>query len=179
MKQKLLNMLFALTAMVGSATAQTLSIASIEAEAGTQVELVVKGAGLGGVTALQFNLSLPEGITLDEASITKGPAANGQELSVSTLDNGDRLFILYNMALNTFGTGELLRIPVNVGSEAQTGEDRRHRCRRSSRTRRPSSPWTLQMTWCLKLCFVVVVLFEGDDDKVVSVRYYPLLHFLL
>ena len=59
MKQKMLNMLVALTAMVGSASAQTLSIASIEAEAGTQAELVVTGASLSGQTALQFNLSLP------------------------------------------------------------------------------------------------------------------------
>ena len=120
MKQKLLNMLVALTAMVGSASAQTLSIASIEAEAGTQEELVVKGAGLGGVTALQFNLSLPEGITLDEAAITKGAATNGHELSVSSLDSGERLFVLYSMNLDAIGEGELVRIPVKLGTEAGT-----------------------------------------------------------
>ena len=87
MKQKILNMLVALTAMVGSASAQTLSIASIKAEAGAQEELVVTGASLSGQTALQFNLSLPAGITLNEAAITKGAAASGHELSVSTLSS--------------------------------------------------------------------------------------------
>ena len=120
MKQKLLNMLLALTAMVGSVSAQTLSIASIEVEAETQTELVVKCAGLGGMTALQFNLSLPEGITLDEAAITKGESANGHELSISTLDSGDRLFVLYSMNLDAIGEGELLRIPVNLGTEIGT-----------------------------------------------------------
>ena len=124
MKQKVLNMLFALTAMVGSASAQTLSIASIEAEAGTQAELVVKGAGLGGVTALQFNLSLPEGITLDEAAITKGSAASSHELSVSTLDSGDRLFVLYSMNLDWFKDGELLCIPITIGQSATSGNAR-------------------------------------------------------
>ena len=113
-------MLVALTAMVGSVSAQTLSIASIEAEAETQTELVVKCAGLGGMTALQFNLSLPEGITLDEAAITKGESANGHELSISTLDSGDRLFVLYSMNLDAIGEGELLRIPVKLGTEVGT-----------------------------------------------------------
>ena len=122
MKQKILNMLVALTAMVGSASAQTLSIASIKAEAGAQEELVVTGASLSGQTALQFNLSLPAGITLNEAAITKGAAASGHELSVSTLSSGDRLFVLYGMNLDTFKDGELLRIPITIGDNAKSGE---------------------------------------------------------
>ena len=118
MKRILFIASLALTGM--SASAQSLSIASIEAEPGTQTELVVKGADLGGVTALQFNLSLPEGITLDEAAITKGEPANGHELSVSTLDSGDRLFVLYSMNLDAIGEGELLRIPVKLGTETGT-----------------------------------------------------------
>ena len=122
MKQRILNMLVALTAMAGSASAQTLSIAPIEAEAGAQAELVVTGASIGNaVTALQFNLSLPEGITLDEAAITKGAAASGHELSVSTLDSGERLFVLYNMSLDAIGNGELLRLPITIGQNATSG----------------------------------------------------------
>ena len=121
MRQRILNILVVLTAMVGSVSAQTLSIASIEAKAGTQAELVVKGVSLGNaVTALQFNLSLPEGITLNEAAITKGVPANGHELSISTLDSGDRLFVLYSMNLDAIGEGELLRIPVKLGTEVGT-----------------------------------------------------------
>ena len=121
MRQKLLNMLVALAAMAGSASAQTLSIAPIEAEAGTQAELVVTGASLSGQTALQFNLTLPEGITLDETAITKGAAVSGHELSVSTLDSGERLFVLYNMNLEAIGNGELLRLPITIGQNATSG----------------------------------------------------------
>lgn len=103
-----------------SATGQTLSVAPIEAEAGAQAELVVTGASLGGVTALQFNLTLPSGITLDEAAITKGSSANSHELSVSTLSTGDRLFVLYNMNLNPFKDGELLRLPITVNGDVGT-----------------------------------------------------------
>lgn len=125
MRQKLLNMLVALTAMAGSATAQTLSIAPIEAEAGAQAELVVTGASLSNaVTALQFNLTLPQGVTLDEAAVTKGAAASGHELSVSTLDGGARLFVLYNMNLDNIQDGELLRLPVSIGSDATDGNAR-------------------------------------------------------
>ena len=125
MRQKLLNMLVALTAMAGSASAQTISIAPIKAEAGAQAELVVTGASLSNaVTALQFNLTLPQGVTLDEAAVTKGAAASGHELSVSTLDDGARLFVLYNMNLDNIRDGELLRLPVSIGSDATGGNAR-------------------------------------------------------
>ncbi len=120
MKQKLLNMLVALTAIVSSAMGQTLSIAPIEAQTGTKAEIVVNANGVAGMTALQFNLQLPEGITLDEAAIAKGSSANSHELSVSTLYSGDRLFVLYNMKLNPFKDGELLRLPITVNGDVGT-----------------------------------------------------------
>ena len=116
---KLIALVF--TVIAHCASAQTLSVAPIEAEAGAQAELVVTGESLSGATALQFNLSLPEGITLNEAAITKGAAASGHELSVSTLDSGDRLFVLYNMNLETIGNGELLRLPITIGQNATSG----------------------------------------------------------
>lgn len=114
MKQKLLNMLFALMTIVGGVQAQSLSVDPIETQTGEQAEVVMNLAGGTSITALQFNLSLPEGITLDEAGITKGTATSGHELSVSTLDSGDLLFVIYSMNLNTFKDGELLRIPINI-----------------------------------------------------------------
>ena len=129
MKQKILNMLVALAAMVGSASAQTLSIAPIEAQTGTKAEIVVNANGVAGMTALQFNLQLPECITLDEAAITKGAAASRHELSVSTLDSGERLFVLYNMNLNPFKDGELLRLPITVNGDVGTKTGRIRLCR--------------------------------------------------
>ena len=109
-------------AIVSSATAQTLSIASVEAKEGEQAELVVNASDISGMTALQFNLALPQGITLDESAITKGEAASDHTLSVQTMDNGDRLVVLYNMDLGLFTNGTLLRLPVTIGNDAKTGE---------------------------------------------------------
>lgn len=120
-----------LALMSVSATGQTLSVQPIETQAGTQTELVLSLSGATAMSALQFNLSLPEGMAVGD-DVTLGPATNGHTLSVQTLASGDRLFILYSMDLNTFREGELLRIPVNVGGEAQTGEGRLYTVRTAS-----------------------------------------------
>lgn len=104
-------------AIVGSATAQTLSIADIEAKVGERAELVVSASGMSNVTALQFNLKLPYGVTLDESAITKGEAVNGHTLSVQTLENGNRLFVLYHTDLGLIGNGTLLRLPIILGQQ--------------------------------------------------------------
>ena len=119
MKRVLFNTIVALLTIVSGATAQTLSVASIEATTGEQAELVVSASGMSNVTALQFNLALPQGVTLNESTITKGSAASGHTLSVQTMDNGDRLFVLYNMDLGFVNNGTLLKLPITVGQ--QTG----------------------------------------------------------
>ncbi len=116
MKRTILIIMVLATSVV-TANAQSLSVANLEAQEGEQTELVISLAQGTAMTALQFNLSLPEGVTLTDCEATLGSAANGHTLSVQTLDNGDHLFILYNMNLNTFKDGELLRIPVKVGSK--------------------------------------------------------------
>ena len=52
--RRILQTIVALLAIVSSATAQTLSVASIEAKTGEQAELVVSTSGKSGVTALQL-----------------------------------------------------------------------------------------------------------------------------
>jgi len=111
----------ALAAISCSLTAQTLNIEPLEAEAGTQAELVVNANGIIGMTALQFNLELPDGMTLADGDAMIGEATDGHTLCMERLDNGDCMFILYSMNLDTFKDGELLRIPVNMNSEAAEG----------------------------------------------------------
>ena len=94
-------------AIVGSANAQNLSF---EVEAN---EAKISLAGATEMTALQFNLKLPEGVTIDTSNATLGSATDGHTLCIETLDNGDLLFVLYSMDLNTFMDGELLRFPIN------------------------------------------------------------------
>ena len=118
--KKLFLMAVMLLAIVGSATSQTLSIATVEVTDGEQGELVVSASDMSDVTALQFNLSLPEGITLNEDAITMGEAASNHTLSVQALDEEKRLFlfVLYNMDLDLIGNGTLLRLPVTLNADA-------------------------------------------------------------
>lgn len=116
MMKRILNILFALAAIVGSASAQILSVQDIEVQPGGQTELVVSLAGGTGMTALQFNMKMPDGVTIDVANATLGSATDGHTLAIETLSSGDLLFVLYSMDLNTFMDGEVLRIPVTAGS---------------------------------------------------------------
>ena len=116
--KRLYTIIMALATLVVSANAQSLSVANIDAQTGEETALVVSLTEGSSMTALQFNLSLPEGVTLDETAITKGTAASGHTLEVRPLTNGDRLFVLYNTDQKAFKNGELLRIPLTAGSTA-------------------------------------------------------------
>lgn len=107
-----------LAMITANSRAQSLSVSNIEAQTGEETELVVSLAEGTSMTALQFNLALPEGVSLSKGGVTLGAATNGHTLNVETLDNGDHLFVLYSMDLNPFKDGELLRIPVKMGSTA-------------------------------------------------------------
>ena len=107
--KKLLTFAFAL--MSFGATAQNLSF---EVKAN---EATMNISGATGMTALQFCLQLPVGVTIDTSNATLGSATDGHTLCMETLDNGDQLFILYSMDLNRFKDGELLRIPININGE--------------------------------------------------------------
>lgn len=108
--KKLLTFAFAL--MSFGATAQNLSF---EVKAN---EATMNISGATGMTALQFCLQLPAGVTIDTSNATMGEATDGHTLCMETLDNGDLLFILYSMNLNTFKDGELLRIPIIINGES-------------------------------------------------------------
>ena len=98
--------------IVGNASAQSLSFEVQDNEA----KISLKGATT--MTALQFNLELPDGVTTASNDATMGEATDGHTLCVETLDNGDHLFILYSMNNNRFKDGELLRIPININGES-------------------------------------------------------------
>lgn len=107
MKLRILRTLLAQMTIVVSANAQNLSF---EVQAN---EAKISMTGATEMTALQFNLKLPEGVTIDTSNATLGSATDNHTLCIETLNNGDLLFILYSMDLNTFMDGELLRIPIN------------------------------------------------------------------
>ena len=121
MERRIKAIIIALVAMVCNATAQTLTVQSIAATAGEQATLTVSLSGATEITALQFNLALPRGVSLAESEATLGTASNGHTLNVQTLDNGDYLYAVYCEVLNTFMDGDLLSIPVIIGSDAEGG----------------------------------------------------------
>ena len=112
-----------LSLIVSGAMAQSLTVADITTEAGQEATITVAIEGAAEMTALQFNLSLPEGFAL-AGDITLGSAARGHTLSVSPLTSGDQLVVLYSLQQGTFADGTLVTIPVVAAEDAVSGEAR-------------------------------------------------------
>ena len=107
--------------MSSNAIAQTLSVQPIEVKAGEQATLTVSLADAASVTALQFNLSLPANMTVNESGCAPGNAATNHTLSINKMDNGNYLFVMYSMDFTALTDGTLLTIPVTIGNGATTG----------------------------------------------------------
>ena len=112
-----------LSLMISGAMAQSLKVADINTEAGWNERITVSVEGAAQMTALQFNLSLPEGFTL-AGDITLGSAAQGHTMSISPLASGDLLVVIYSLNQGTFADGALLTIPVIAAEDAASGEAR-------------------------------------------------------
>ncbi len=120
---KRLYMTFAVLAMaVAGSRAQSLTVQDVEASVGEEAELVVMLADGTEMSALQFNLTLPEGVTFDATRVQLGDATDGHTLCIEPLASGSHLFVLYSEDQKTFADDELLRIPLSAGSEALTAE---------------------------------------------------------
>lgn len=131
MKKKAYLILLMASAIAGNAMGQTLSVQSIETDANAPTELVVTAENMSAMTALQFNLTLPEGVTLNESAIEKWIA---HSLEVRPLSNGDRFFVLFNMGNALLKDGELLRLPLTAGAAAGTFSGRLSAIRAASIT---------------------------------------------
>lgn len=121
MNRRILNIVIGLLALWGSANAQTLSVASVEATAGEQKTLTVSLSDASSATAMQFNLSLPANVTINESGCALGNAANNHTLRVSRMDNGNYLFVIFSMDFKKLGNGTLLTIPVIFANDATSG----------------------------------------------------------
>ena len=94
MNRRILKFVIVLLAFIGNANAQTLSVVSIEATAGEQKALTVSLSDASSTTAMQFNLSLPANVTINESGCALGSAASNHTLRVSRMDNGNYLFVV-------------------------------------------------------------------------------------
>ena len=135
MKKNILAFFLMISAFCSSMIAQTLSVSPVTVAGYDRKEFCVSINGATDMTALQFNLSLPEGFTVDfigQSGIKLGEATNDHTLSVKTLENGDLFVVLYNMEFNTFADGELVRIPFEACEEEGTYQGRLYNVRMST-----------------------------------------------
>ena len=121
MNRRILNIVIGLLAFIGNANAQTVSVASIEATAGEQKTLTVSLSDAASATAMQFNLSLPANVTINESGCALGSAASNHTLRVSRMDNGNYLFVIFSMDFTKLSNGTLLTIPVIFANDATSG----------------------------------------------------------
>lgn len=121
MNRRILKFVIVLLAFFGNANAQTLSVASVEATAGEQKTLTVKLSDAASATALQFNMSLPANVTINESGCALGNAANNHTLRVSRMDNGNYLFVIFSMDFKKLSNGTLLTIPIIFANDAISG----------------------------------------------------------
>ena len=137
-------------------SAQTLSVKPIEVQTGEQTEMVINLTGGTSMTALQFNLQLPEGVTAAKDNATLGDATNGHTLSIQSLDSGDLLFVLYSLDQVAFANGELLRLPLTAGDEAMTDNGTLYSVR--------AATVDAVSHTCADASFTVTVTSTQDDD---------------
>ena len=121
MFRRILYIVIGLLAFIGNVNAQTVSVASIEATAGEQKALTVSLSDASSATAMQFNLSLPANVTINESGCALGGAANNHTLRVNRMDNGNYLFVIFSMDFKKLGNGTLLTIPVIFANDATSG----------------------------------------------------------
>jgi len=121
MNTRIYIVIVGLLALIGGANAQTLSVGTVEGKVGEQAMMIVSLTDAASATALQFNLSLPENLTIDESGCALGNAAASHTLSVNKMKNGDYLFVMYSMDFTALTDGILLTIPVTIGNGAATG----------------------------------------------------------
>ena len=121
MYRRILYIVIGLLAFIGNVNAQTVSVASIEATAGEQKALTVSLSDASSATAMQFNLSLPANVTINESGCALGGAANNHTLRVNRMDNGNYLFVIFSMDFKKLGNGTLLTIPVIFANDATSG----------------------------------------------------------
>ena len=112
--KRILSIIVALLAIAGSATAQSLTAQDLEVKVGEKTTLTVSISGATDMTALQFNLSLPNGITVDETNINQGEAVTNHTMTIRTLASGDRMFVFYNMDKKLISNGSVLSLPVTM-----------------------------------------------------------------
>lgn len=124
MKMRIINIVLALWLIALGAKAQYLGVENSTLDSGQESEIVVNISGATSMTGVQFYLQLPAGVNFAQEGgdygIVLGEATEGHTMSITPLGTGDYLVVLYSIYQETFGDGELLRIPVVVSDAPGT-----------------------------------------------------------
>lgn len=136
MKHRILYLIAVLLMIAANTTAQTITVPDYEAGAGWNETIKVNISDASEITAVQFNLSLPEGVVLDEGWLEQyghqvflGDAANGHSLAVKPLTSGDLLIVVYGLNLQTFNDGTLVEIMTMATDDVTTSNGRLYNVR--------------------------------------------------
>ena len=101
-----------------------LAVEPVTVEPGEATALEVNISNATAMTALQFCLSLPNGVTLASESEAYGIEYKnvyaGHKMSIQPLASGDYLVVLYNIYRHPFRDGALLTIPVTADENGGT-----------------------------------------------------------
>ncbi|MBO5865109.1 MAG: hypothetical protein J6Q73_03555 [Bacteroidaceae bacterium] len=101
-----------------------LAVEPVMVKSGEATNLEVNISNASAMAALQFCLSLPNGVTLASESEAYGIEYKnvyaGHKMSIQPLASGDYLVVLYNIYRHPFRDGALLTIPVTAGENGGT-----------------------------------------------------------
>lgn len=127
MKKFLLSTLIFLliTMCLYAQQAPTISVASVTSYANTSISLPVNfTTGTTGVSTLQFDLTLPAGVTSPSpAVVTTGQAATlaGKTASANVLPSGAVRILLFGLNQNVIQSGNIVNVSLNIGVAVPVG----------------------------------------------------------
>ena len=101
----------------------TVALTSATGHPGDEVQLAVQTKGLGQVTAVQLDITLPQTLTYVDASAVLGQGIVSADHQLQVTQSGNQLRIyIYSLQLNVMnnGQGELMTFRLHVGAEPGT-----------------------------------------------------------
>lgn len=119
MKNKIISILFlVIGTLIANAQNNTLTIPSVTAGVGKTISLPVIMDNTSDVVAVQFTLTLPDGLSLDPAKVSLTERAVGLTVTMRETAAGKYMAMVYSPAnLSIKGrTGTLLTVPLTVAS---------------------------------------------------------------
>src|SRR5207302_819072 len=110
-----------LTVVTQSVSAPTTTVGSVSGAAGTTVSIPINfDPGTASVAGMQFNLTLPAG--LSSGTVTAGTILNTAGKTVSTAQSGNTwTFLIFGLNQNAIAAGNLLTAQISIAPGTPAG----------------------------------------------------------